>query len=73
MEDYFRPFTSMGMLLILLGLIFVFLPYLVKMVPTLEGLPWWILYIYRSDGFYFATSPILIIISVLSFLLNSRK
>ena len=63
----------MGMLLILLGLIFVFLPYLVKMVPTLEGLPWWILYIYRSDGFYFATSPILIIISVLSFLLNSRK
>jgi hypothetical protein len=70
MEEHFKPFTSIGIMLIALGLIFVLLPYLVKIVPSLEGLPWWILWVYKRDGFYFATSPLLIMLSLLSFLLN---
>ncbi|MEN3058685.1 MAG: hypothetical protein ABC579_05340 [Candidatus Methanosuratincola petrocarbonis] len=42
---------------------------MLERLPSLERIPWIILYVYRSDGFVFVTSPILIIISVLSFLL----
>jgi hypothetical protein len=37
-------------------------------LPSLESVPWILLYVYRRDGFVFVTSPILIIISVLSLL-----
>ena len=67
MEEY-RPFTTLGWTLILLGVLFVALPYLSRLVPSLERLPWYIVYVYRSDGFYFATSPLLILLSLLSLL-----
>jgi hypothetical protein len=65
MEEY-RPFMALGWMLILLGIIFVTLPYLARLVPSIERLPWFVVYIYRSDGFYFATSPLLILLSILS-------
>ena len=60
----------MGWILILLGIIFVAMPYIARFVPDLDRIPWWILWVYRSDGFYFATSPILIFISIISIILN---
>jgi hypothetical protein len=68
--DEYTPFQSMGWVLILLGIIFVALPYITRIIPDVERIPWWILWVYRSDGFTFATSPILIFISILSLLLN---
>ena len=58
----------MGWILILLGIIFVTLPYIARVVPNIDRIPWWILWVYRSDGFYFATSPLLIFISIASLL-----
>lgn len=55
--------------MLILGAIFLILPAVLERLPSLERIPWIILYVYRSDGFVFVTSPILIIISVLSFLL----
>lgn len=69
METY-RPLASLGWMLIILGAILVTLPALVKLVPRMEGLPWWIIWVYRSDGFTFATSPLLIFISILSLIYN---
>ena len=60
----------MGWILILLGVIFVVLPYITRIIPDIERIPWWILWVYRSNGFTFATSPLLIFISILSLLLN---
>lgn len=71
--DEYTPFTSMGWILIILGAILVALPYFSRMVPNIERIPWFILYVYRRDGFYFATSPILIVISLLSLLLNRSR
>ncbi|MBD3171039.1 hypothetical protein GF326_01070 [Candidatus Bathyarchaeota archaeon] len=64
--DEYAPFQSMGWVLILLGLLFVALPYVARVLPNVDKIPWWIIWVYRSDGFTFATSPILIIISILS-------
>ena len=69
METY-RPLASLGWMLIILGAVLVALPALVKLVPRMEGLPWWIIWVYRSDGFTFATSPLLIFISILSLIYN---
>jgi hypothetical protein len=67
--DEISPFTVVGALLILMGIIFVALPYMERVVPDLDRIPWIILWVYRSEGFTFATSPLLIIISVISVLL----
>jgi hypothetical protein len=66
--DEYRPFAAMGWMLILLGVLLVALPYLAKLVPSVERLPWYIVYVYRSDGFVFATSPLLILLSIISLL-----
>ena len=66
--DEYRPFAAMGWILILLGVLFVALPYLARLVPSVERLPWYIVYVYRSDGFMFATSPLLIMLSIISLL-----
>lgn len=70
MEPYYRPFTTLGLLLIVSGLILVLLPVLTRHLPSLDRLPWIIVWVYRKNGFYFATSPLLIIISLVSLLLN---
>jgi hypothetical protein len=66
--DEANPLTILGILLILLGVVFVALPYLSRVVDV-EKIPWIILYVYRRDSFTFATSPILLILSALSLIL----
>jgi len=66
--DEADPLTLFGILLILLGVVFVALPYLIRVVDV-EKIPWVILYVYRQDGFSFVTSPILLFLSVLSLIL----
>jgi len=59
----------LGIILIVLGVLFFIAPLLLDKLPSLEKIPWIILYVYRTDGFIFATSPILIIVSLVSLLL----
>jgi len=66
--DEASPYTVIGALFIVLGVIFVALPYLSRYID-LDKIPWILLYVYRRDGFTFATSPILLIISVVSLVL----
>lgn len=75
MESYCRPFTTTGLILISLGLLFVLIPILARYLPSIEKVPWYILWIYKRDGIYFATSPLLIVFSILSIVVSllSRK
>lgn len=61
--------TWIGLLLILLGLIFITLPILGQYV-SLKNIPNWLIYTYRKNGFLFITSPILIVLSILLILIN---
>jgi len=70
MEPSYRPLTALGLLLILSGAVLVLLPLLARRLPSIERLPWILVWVYRGDGFYFITSPLLIIISILSLLLG---
>jgi hypothetical protein len=69
-ESVYRSFTALGMILIVSGFVLVSLPFIVRHLPTLDRLPWILVWVYRRDGFYFATSPLLILISLISLLLN---
>ena len=69
----YQPFVILGLTLIVLGVIFLAIPFLVKLAPSIERLPPILFWVYRRDGFYFATSPILIIISLISILLYLLK
>lgn len=66
--DEISPYSVIGVLFIILGVIFVTLPYLGRYID-LDKIPWIILYVYRRDGFTFATSPLLLIISLVSIVL----
>ena len=70
MESLYRPFTTLGLVLIACGLILVTLPFVIRSMPSLEKVPWIILWVYRRDGFFFATSPLLIMISAVSLLIS---
>lgn len=70
MEAYYRPFTTMGWILIICGALLVLLPVISRSLPNIDRIPWFILWVYRRDGFYFATSPLLIALSVASILLQ---
>jgi len=59
----------LGVILIVLGVLILIVPLLLEKLPSLEKIPWIILYVYRTDGFIFATSPILIIVGIASLLL----
>lgn len=65
-----RQFTIFGVTFILIGIALILVPIILRLIPTmdLEKIPWLLLYIYRKDGFFFATSPILIIIGIVYFL-----
>ena len=63
-DEWYRSFAWLGVMMILLGVLFVAIPYIVRYAPEIEKLPPILLYVYRRDGFYFATSPILIIVSI---------
>jgi len=70
MEPWYRPFTVLGLLLIVCGFILIALPLIARHLPSLERLPWILIWVYRRDGFYFITSPLLIIISIVSVVLQ---
>jgi hypothetical protein len=59
------PITWVGVILIIIGVVIVLLPILGGYVD-LSHIPWWLIYVHRSDGFYFITSPLLIVIFVVS-------
>jgi hypothetical protein len=63
-----NAYTSIGVILILVGVLFVALPFIQRYV-NLDNVPWWVVWVYRRDGFTFATSPLLIAISIASVLL----
>jgi hypothetical protein len=63
------PFLQvLGIMLMVLGVLLFIAPIILEKMPSLESVPWIILYIYRSDGFVFVTSPLLIMISIISLL-----
>jgi type II secretory pathway component PulF len=70
LSEWERPFTLPGIVMVLLGMLFVLIPHLARYAPEIEKLPPILLYVYRWDNFYFATSPILIIISIISVLIS---
>ena len=65
-----QPFTLIGIIFIVMGIILVLLPFIVQYIPSLEGLPWLILWVYKTDNFIFATSPVLLIITALFFIIK---
>lgn len=67
MEIWEKMLTSMGIAFIIIGVALIMIPLIVKIIPSIsiEKIPWIILWVYRKDGFTFATSPILIIIGLI--------
>jgi hypothetical protein len=57
----------LGAALILMGVALVLIP-IIGAHFDLSKIPSWLIYVYRSNGFCFVTSPILIVISILSIL-----
>jgi len=70
LDSTFKPFTFLGLILIILGLILVAIPWVSRFIPNVERVPWILLWVYRKDGFVFATSPLLIIISLISLIIH---
>ena len=66
-------YQLLGILFLVLGLLLLIMPFLLRVIPSLEDVPWFILYVYRSDGFVFVTSPLLIVLSIASLLLTLTK
>lgn len=62
-----EPLTWLGIALILIGTALVLLPVVGKYFD-LSQVPSWLIYVYHSDGFYFATSPLLLLLSLVSFI-----
>lgn len=57
-----------GIFCIVLGALLFIAPILLEHLPTITNLPWILLYAYRRNGFMFITSPLLLIISLISLL-----
>jgi len=72
MEDY-QSLTFVGIALIVVGIILVILPFIARHIPNLEKVPWIIIWVYKSNGFLFATSPLLIILTMISLILSILK
>ncbi len=75
--EAFHLFQVLGILLIILGAMLFLVPTLLKRIPSLEKIPWILLYIYRKDTVLFVTSPILLLLALLSLLIeiiaNSKR
>lgn len=69
-SEAFQLLQVVGILLVILGVLLFVAPFFLERLPSLEKIPWIILYIYRKDGFVFVTSPILIVITIISILLR---
>ena len=72
MKSY-PPFTLIGVMFIVAGIILVILPLIAQHLPSLQKIPWIIIWTYKSGNFVFVTSPILIIITIISFILTYLK
>ncbi len=59
--------TWLGIALILIGTALVLIPILGRYID-LSQVPSWLIYIYHSNGFYFVTSPLLIVLSIAAFI-----
>jgi hypothetical protein len=70
LEPNYQPSTTLGLLLIVSGLLLVLLPFLARYLPSLDQVPWFLIWVYRRDGFYFATSPLLLLLSLLSLIVQ---
>ncbi|MCP8317625.1 MAG: hypothetical protein H3Z51_12325 [archaeon] len=76
MPEAYQFLTISGILLILIGLALVLLPLIANYLPSiekLEKLPPILIYVYRSENFYFVTSPLLILISLILLILYIIK
>lgn len=64
-------FYLTGAFFVVLGVAFIVLPLLAKSgaLSSLK-IPWIFLYTYNKNGFFFATSPILIVVSIIGILLS---
>lgn len=63
-------FYAIGILLLLLGVAFILVPLVGKsLAPSGVRIPWFILYVYNKGGFYFVTSPFLIVASIIGVIL----
>lgn len=62
----------LGIILILLGITLILVPILGRFIQ-LEKIPDWLIYVYNGDGFYFVTSPILILATLLAIILFSIR
>ncbi|MCP8312394.1 MAG: hypothetical protein L6M37_05535 [Candidatus Methylarchaceae archaeon HK02M1] len=71
--EAYQFLTISGILLILLGIILVLLPIVIRHLPSIEKLPPILIYVYRSENFYFVTSPLLILISLIFLILYLIK
>ena len=62
-----KLFIVAGMIFIVIGVALIIAPLIAKSIPAakLESIPWFILYVYHSESFFFATSPILIILTIM--------
>ena len=65
LKDY-HGVTLIGLILVILGFFLILLPVLSKFLPPIERIPSIIWWSYKKNNFYFATSPILILISIAS-------
>lgn len=59
--------TWLGIAFILIGVALVLIPILGRYID-LSQVPSWLIYIYHSNGFYFVTSPLLIVLSIAAFI-----
>ena len=76
MLESYQFLTVSGILLIIIGLALVLLPIIANYLPSiekLEKLPPILIYVYRSENFYFITSPLLILISLILLILYIIK
>ena len=55
----------LGIALILVGVALVLIPIAERYIDLVR-MPPWLIYIYRTDGFYFVTSPLLLVLSVIA-------
>ena len=62
----FGNLSNLGYFFLLIGLLLILLPEIVKRFNlfALENIPWFIIYIYKTNNFTFITSPLLIILSL---------
>lgn len=59
-----HPVSLLGAFLILLGLALLLAPVIARHVDA-EKIPGWLIYVYRTNGFCFITSPLLILLSLI--------